>query len=234
MRGGGKLRSVASNRRLVCAALCVSSLCASLAVSAAASSKAKAKAAAKSLPKVHLEDAYFGGDLLKVHSGPYNPGERTLVVGPWNMGPRVSPKPNDKRPNLYLVIPGTLHQVHGEPWYNHTEILSFNPDEPREFDVYWAVVLDPSLTAEFTGERELLLAAQETFSPAQGMTFEQIPSAKFLESMLKISSFEKLDKYRRADGNLPRVAIITAGFAVRLSVERPEEQKTAETPVADH
>lgn len=170
---------------------------------------------------------------MKVHSGPFESGERTLVVGPWNMGPRVSPKPNDKRPNLYFVIPGTLHHIDGEPRYDHTEILSAAPDDPKEFDVYWAVVLDPALKDDFNAERQLLMAAQDSFSPGDGFTFDQIPSAKFLESMLKISSLDKLEKYRRPDGSFPRMAIITAGFAVRLSVEKPEE-KTAEQPAAEH
>jgi hypothetical protein len=229
MRGGGKLRSVMPNRRLLCAALCVS-----VAVSATASSKPKPKPAAKQVPKMHLEQAYFNGDLVKLQTGPYEKGERTLIVGPWNMGPKVSPKPSDKRPNLYFVIPGTLHSVDGSQHYDHTEILSYAPDDPKEFDVYWAVVLDPNLKEDFTAEPQLLVAAQQTFAAGEDFTFEQIPSAKFLESLLKISSLDKLEKYRRPDGNLPRVAIITGGFAVRLSVEKPEEEKTAETPVAEH
>jgi len=205
----------------------------SVAVSASGASKPKTKPAAKPVPKVHLENAYYAGDLLKVHSGPYEGGERTLVVGPWNLGPRVSPKPNDKRPNLYFVLPGTLHHIDGDARYDHTEILSAAPDDPKEFDVYWAVVLDPALKEDFNAERQLLLAAQESFSPGDDFTFDQIPSAKFMESMLKISSLDKLAKYRRPDGSLPRMAIITAGLAVRLSVEKSEE-KPAEQPASEH
>lgn len=207
-------------------------LCLSVVVSASAASKPKAPAKPAS-QKIHLQQAYFNGDLLKLHTGPYESGERTLVVGPWNLGPRVPPKPNDKRPNLYFVIPGTQREVDGTREYDNTEILSYVPDDPREFDVYWAVVLDPSLNEEFTSEKQLLMATQQTFTPDADFTFDKLPTAKFLESYLKISSFDKLDKYRRPDGSLPRVAIITAGFAVRLSVEKPEE-KQADTTPAEH
>jgi hypothetical protein len=206
-------------------------------MSASAAAKQKAKPAARSVPKAHLEEAYFNGEVVRLTAGPYSAGERTLVVGPWNMGPRVSPKPNDKRPNLYFVIPGSQHQVPDEPRYDNTMILSAAPDDPKEFDVYWAVVLDPALKPtpkdDFTDEKQLLLATQATFTPADDFTFAQIPSASFLESTLKMSSIEKLKKYRRADGSLPRVAIITAGFAVRLTVEKPE-QKQADTAPAEH
>jgi hypothetical protein len=225
-----KLRLVISNRRLVCAALCAS---VAVSVSASAAAKAKTKPAAHSVPKAHLEEAYFNGEVMKLAAGPYSAGEHTLVVGPWNMGPRVSPKPNDKRPNLYFVIPGTQHQVSGEARYDNTMILSAVPDDPKEFDVYWAVVLDPAVTEDFTGEKQLLAAHQATFAPPDDFSFDQIPSAAFLKAQTKISSLDGLKKYRLADGSLPRVAIITAGFAVRLTVEKPEE-KQADTVPAEH
>ena len=202
-------------------------------MSAAAAPKAKTKTPVKPTPKVHLEEAYCNGEVVKLAAGPYDAGERTLVVGPWNMGPRVSPKPNDKRPNLYFVIPGTQHQIPDEPRYNNTEILSLAPDEPREFDVYWAVVLDPTLQEDFTTEKELIMATQETFKPDEDFTFDQVPAAPFLKALTKISSLDDLKKWRRPDGRLPRMAIITAGFAVRLTMEKPEE-KQADTTPAEH
>lgn len=215
---------MATNRRLVCAALC-----ASVAVSASAGSKPKAEPAAHQVPKIHLEEAYFNGDVVKLASGPYSAGERTLLVGPWNMGPRVSPKPNDKRPNLYFVIPGSEHRFEGRPSYDNTMILSAVPDDPKEFDVYWAVVLDPTLDEDFTGEKQLLAAHHATFAPGDDFTFDQIPAAAFLKAQTKISSLDALKKYRLPDGSLPRVAIITAGFAVRLTVEKPEEKQADTT-----
>lgn len=175
-----------------------------------------------------------------MHTGPRESGEHALLVGPWNFGPKVSSKPKDKRPNLYIVVPGTLHRVASYPDYDHTEILSATADEPKDFDIYWALVLDPSVNDDFNAERQLIMATQGTFSPGEDFTFEQIPCAGFLRDHLKISTVKGLDKYRRPDGSLPRVAIVTAGFAVRLSVEEQDqpEQKQAEqpasTPPADH
>lgn len=226
MRGGGKLRLITQKRRLVCAALFVS-----VGVCASAATKPKTKTAAKSTPKVYLEDAYYGGDLVKIHAGPYDAGEHTLVVGPWNLGPRVSPKPSDKRPNLYIVIPGTQHEIPGDPRFNNTAILSLAPDDPKEFDVYWVVVFDPSLKDEFTTERQLIAERQATFKPPDDFTFDQIPSAAFLKAMTKISSLDDLKKFRRPNGSLPRLAIITAGFAVRFTVEKPEEKQADTAPV---
>ena len=158
---------------------------------------------------------------MKLRAAPLEPGERYLIVGPWNLGPRVSSKPNDKRPNLYFVSPGTLHQVADHPEYSHTEILSATPDEPKDFDIYWAVVLDPTLQEDFTSEKQLIVATQQTFIPPADFTFDQIPSAGFLREFAKIHTLAELNKYRRPDG-LPRVAIITAHMAVRISVEKPQ------------
>ncbi|MGZ4815527.1 MAG: hypothetical protein ACXVZV_08970 [Terriglobales bacterium] len=203
-----------------------------MAVSAAASSKPKAKTTPGILPKLHLDEAYFNGHLVTLHSPPVEKGERVLLVGPWNLGPKVSSKPDDKRPNLYFVAPGMQHQVEGHPEYDHNEILSLAPDEAKDFDVYFAVVLDPTLQEDFTSEQQLLMAAQQRFSPPEDFTFDQIPSAGFLKAMSKISSLGDLDKFRRKDGSLPKLAIITAHFAVRFSVENPDdksaEQKQAE------
>jgi hypothetical protein len=213
----------------VCAALCISAV-----VSASAADK-KTKPAPKTPPrKLHLDAAYFNGEIVKVHPAAVERGEKVLVVGPWNMGPKVAPKPSDKRPNMYFVVPGTLHQIVGYPEYDHTEILSYSPEDPKEFDVYWAVVLDPDLTQEFTAEAELIMARQQTFVPGADFTFDKIPSAPFLKKMLKISNLSGLDKYKNSDGSFPRLAIITAGFAVRFSTEKPEEkpadQQSAEAP----
>ncbi len=184
-------------------------------------------------PRIHFDEAYYAGDLVKVHTGPRETGERPLLIGPWNFGPKVSSKPKDKRPNLYIVLPGTLHRVASYPDYDHTEILSATPDDPKEFDVYWALILDPSANTDFTAERQLIMATQGTFNPDENFTFDQIPCAGFLRDHLKITTLKGLDKYRRPDASLPRVAIVAAGFALRLSVEKPEEpeQKQAEQPV---
>ncbi|HVZ16358.1 MAG TPA: hypothetical protein VG897_04525 [Terriglobales bacterium] len=191
------------------------------------------KPAPRHLPKLHLDEAYFNGELVTLHSPAVEKGERVLVVGPWNLGPKVSSKPDDKRPNLYFVAPGTQHQVEGHPEYGHNEVLSLAPDEPKDFDVYFAVVLDPSLQEDFTSERQLLVAAQQRFTPSEDFTFDQIPSAGFLKTMSKISSLDGLEKFRHKDGSLPKLAIITAHFAVRFSVEKPEEKPAEQKQAAE-
>ncbi len=206
-----------------------------MSATAMAGSKPKAKPSARPLPKLHLDQAYFNGHLVTLHSPAIEKGERVLIVGPWNLGPKVSPKPDDKRPNLYFVAPGTQHEVEEHPEYDHNEILSLAPDEPRDFDVYFAVVLDPALQEDFTTEQQLILAAQQRFTPGEDFTFEQIPAAPFLKAVSKIGSLDDLQKFRRKDGSLPRMAIITAHFAVRFSAENPEEKpadqnQTAEAP----
>jgi len=214
----------------MCAALCVS-----VAVSATAGSKPQAKTPTKPVSrKIHLKEAYYAGDLVKLQTAPIQTGESYVVVGPWSLGPRVATQPSDKRPNLYFVVPGSLHQVAEYPAYGHTLILSLAPDEPRDFDIYWAVVLDPSLKDDFTSERQLLLATQQTFVPGDSFSFDQIPSAGFLRDFLKMSSLDDLDKYKRPDGGLPRMAIITAQRAVRISVEKPEEAPVPGTATADN
>jgi hypothetical protein len=195
--------------------------------------KKKIKPAPKPLPKPHLEQAYYAGHLVNLHSVPGKDAKHTLVIGPWNLGEKVNPKRNDKRPNLYFVSPGTQHRVENHPEYDHNEVLSAVPDEQSYFDMYWVVVLDPSVKEEFTSEQQIILATQQTFVPSEEFTFEQIPSAGFLRRLLKISDLAGLEKYRRSDGGLPQVAIITAGFTVNGVAEEipqpalPETQESA-------
>jgi len=213
----------------MCAALCVS-----VAVSATAGTKPKAKATPKPVArKIHLHDAYYAGDLVKLQSTPPQASESYVTVGPWSIGPRVASQPSDKRPNLYFVVPGSLHQVAEYPSYSHTLILSAAPDDPKEFDIYWAVVLDPSLKEDFISERQLLLATQQTFNPSDDFSFDQIPSAGFLREYLKMNSLDDLAKYKRPHGAMPRLAIITAHKTVRISVEKPEESPVPSATTAD-
>src|SRR5262249_34528619 len=151
--------SMRTNRQI--AAVAVLALAA---VSAQASNpKGTAKQASKPVPKqLHLDRAFFAGRLVQLHSGPAR-GSRALVVGPWNLGEKVTPGNNDMRPNLYFVSPGTQHHVDGKPEYDHNEVLSAIPKEASNFDVYWVVVLDPSAKKDFTSEQQIILATQETF-----------------------------------------------------------------------
>jgi hypothetical protein len=227
------VRTVASNRRLMCAALCVS-----VAVSATAANPSKAKSTPKPVVhKIHVDQAYYAGDLVKLHTAAPEAHEAYVTVGPWSLGPRVATQPSDKRPNLYFVVPGSLHQTAEYPTFSHTLILSSAPEDPKEFDIYWAVVLDPSLKDDFNSERQLILATQQTFAPGDDFSFDQIPSAGFLREFLKVNTLADLDKYKHPDGKLPRMAIITAHKAVRFSVEQPETPAaataTSTAPAAD-
>ena len=188
----------------------------------------KKKPAPKPVPKVHLEQAYFAGRLVKFHS-PETKTTKVLVVGPWNLGPKVSPGPSDKRPNLYFVLPGTQHQLPGHRDFDHNEVLSAVPDGESDFDVFWVVVLDPSVKEDFTSEQQIIMATQEEFVPAEDFTFEQIPSAGFLKTFLKKTDMDSLEKIRRPDGALPKVAIVRAGITVRAIAEEIPEQAPADT-----
>lgn len=208
-------------------ALC---LIAALPVSAQAPKKKPTTKPSKPIPKqMHLEQAYYAGKLVNLHSVPAKDRRHTLVVGPWNLGEKVTPKRDDKRPNLYFVSPGTQHHVEGHADFDHNEVVSATPKEASYFDVYWVVVLDPTVKEDFTSEQEIILATQETFVPPEEFTFDQIPSAGFLRAFLKVNDLQGLDKYRRPDGELPQVAIISAGFTVNAIVEEIPEPVAPET-----
>lgn len=181
----------------------------------------------KRVPPPHLDQAYFGGELVKIESVPV-PGTRPLVVGPWNLGPKVNAKPSDKRPNMYFVSPGTQHQISGRPEFNHNEVLSAVPKNESDFDVWWVVVLDPTMKEEFTSEQQIILATQQTFVPGVDFDFNEIPSVGFLKTFLKVHDVEGLDRFKRPEGDLPRVAIVRAGFTVRAQAEPIEQPVNAE------
>ncbi|HWR13354.1 MAG TPA: hypothetical protein VN577_00890 [Terriglobales bacterium] len=213
-------------RQIAVTVLCV-------AVSVAASAADGKKKTTKSLPKptpkpLHLDQAYFAGRKVKFDSVPVKAG-RALVVGPWNLGPKISPKPSDKRPNLYFVSPGTQHRVPEQSAFDHNEVLSAMPDGPSDYDVFWVLVLDPSVKEEFTSEQEIIVATQEEFQPGEDFTFDQIPSAGFLRTFLKKSDLESLKKFRRPEGGLPKVAVVRAGFTVRAVAEEMPELETPQT-----
>lgn len=171
---------------------------------------------------LHLDRAYFAGELVKFESVPV-PGTKSLIVGPWNLGPKISPGPSDKRPNLYFVSPGRQHMDSNEA-FDHTEVISAVPKDASDFDVWWVLVLDPSVKLEFTSEQQIIVATQQTFEPGPDFKFEDIPSAGFLQHFLKVTDLHELEKYRRPDGDLPRVAIVRAGFTVRAKAEEIEAE----------
>lgn len=173
-------------------------------------------------PAPHLDRAYFGGELVKFEAVP-TPGAKPLIVGPWNLGPKITPGPSDKRPNMYFVSPGRQHMDSNEA-FDHNEVISAVPKDASDFDVWWVLVLDPSAKQEFTSEQQIIVATQQTFEPGQDFKFEDIPSAGFLLHFLKVVDLQGLEKFRRPDGDLPRVAIVRAGFTIRAKADEIEAE----------
>jgi hypothetical protein len=171
-----------------------------------------------------IEDAWYRGELVEFHIAPLGKGERPFRMGPWDFGPRVNvQKPQDTRLNLYLVAPGYQHQAAGFEEYDHNDIINDLPPDGkmREWDVYWALILDPRLQVDIQDEHDLLLYAQESFTLEEFTEFDEIPSSAFLMEFLDTYTLEGLKRFERVDGQLPRLVIVPAGFAVRASVQRP-------------
>ena len=141
-------------------------------------------------------------------------------VGPWNLGERVAQdKPIDKRLNLYFVAPGMQYRTPGKADYDHNLIVNkYTVDgKPRDWDVFWCFILDPTLRPDVRSERELLLAKHQTFRPATLFEFKDIPSHALLAERISIKSMADLRHFRRADGSLPRLLILPARLAVRAT-----------------
>ena len=181
-------------------------------------------------PPVLFDQAYHNGELVKFESAPVTKGSKLLLVGPWNLGPKLAaPKPHDGRPNLYFVFPGTQHQLPDASAYDHNEIVNVIPvkNDPVEWDVYWVVVLDPTLQKDFRDEKDVIMEEQVTFSPHDA-TFEQLPSHEFLEKQLKIKTMEQvIERFQREDGTLPRLAIVPANVAVKATATETDQEQAA-------
>lgn len=155
---------------------------------------------------------------------------RMMKVGDTVLGALVRRKPDDHRPNLYVVAPGQQH--HGPDGTDFNLVVNELAESrsPVVWDVYWALVLDPALETSFTGERELLIAAQDGFLPEESEAFERLPAAGFLREYLHIDSVAGLSSYRREDGMLPRVIIVPAGMAVRASASELQPVASPDYP----
>jgi hypothetical protein len=177
-------------------------------------------------PEQPVTAVLLEGELVPIRFTPQGK-DRAYALGPWRFGTKVklpvagkADKPLDHRLNLYVVAPGTQNQsfadeldhnviVNGKPLADHAE---------AEFDVYWAVVLDPKLKKDLRHERDLLIAAQEEFIPGDLFAFDDLAGAAFLRSVLKMDELRDLRRQRKRSGALPRVIIVPAGFALRASV----------------
>lgn len=184
----------------------------------------------KTLPST--QPVFFDGRVVDLT---FVPGKRQFHIGPWQIPAKVErDKPRDPRPNLYVFAPGTQYTADQAPQYDHNEIISTLPVKaaPRDWDVYWAIVLDPAFKDDIKSEQQLVLATQEEFQPDAGMLFGDIPGATFLRDFLKIDSIEGLEKYCRQDGGLPRIIIVPAGMSIRAAASDPNAPPPAKSSLS--
>jgi hypothetical protein len=147
---------------------------------------------------------------------------RLASVGPWNLGERVAEdKPIDKRLNLYFVAPGLQYRAQGKSEYDHNLVINkYTVDgKPRDWDIFWCFILDPTLRPDLRSERELLLAKHQTFRPATLFEFKDIPSHALMAERLSIKSMADLRRFRVKDGSLPRLLIVPARLVVRATAQ---------------
>ena len=171
-------------------------------------------------PRLPVTSAYYEGKIANLTLTAAADSRRSVLVGPWDFGERISdPKPRDKRLNFYLVCPGRQHHADGWEDYDHNLLVNALSREGQsgEWDVYYAIVLDPALREDVRRERQLILAAQSRFLPGDLYELDDAPGAGFLRLFLHAETLEDLAPYRRRDGSLPRLILMRAGFAVRAS-----------------
>jgi hypothetical protein len=145
-------------------------------------------------------------------------------LGPWMFGKRLrEEKPLDKRLNLYVVMPGRQYSSANNPEYDHNLVVNtLTREKAREWDIFWCFALDPSVDSDFRNEHDLLVAAQQTFKPADLFDMEDVPAHEALKEKTGIDSMEGLRRFRRPDGSLPRLIILPAKLAVSATAETTE------------
>jgi hypothetical protein len=168
--------------------------------------------------------AYHDGDAI-VFTPEMTGSRRLATFGPWNLGERLSDgKPMDGRLNLYVVVPGTQYRSVSQPEYNHNRIVNkYTVDgKVREWDIYYCFIIDPKLASDFRSESDLLMAAHQTFRPAELFDVNDMPSGEMIREKLGVESMAQMWKYRRKNRSLPRLLIVPAELAVRGTAELPD------------
>lgn len=149
-------------------------------------------------------------------------------LGPWRFGRRVNTakvgdpsKPHDKRLNLYIVLPGRQFSSADDPQFDHNLVINAKPaaEADSEFDVYYAVFLDPRHVTDVRRERDIILAAQTHFMPGDLFEFNDVPAAEMLRRQLQWNDMRDLRPYRRRDGALPRLLILPVNAVLRVRGE---------------
>ena len=171
-----------------------------------------------------IATAYFSGNEIQVQPVS-EPRSKTFNYGPWIFGSAVlDDKASDHRFNLYVIAPGTEHlAMPAADEFNHTVLINSAEDEgdkTTEWDVFWVAVLDPDLDQEIHSERELLLVGQTYFLPKDLYQAEDAPGHTLLRQ-LGIESMGDLARFRRSDGALPRLILLSAGAAVKMKATPP-------------
>lgn len=178
--------------------------------------------------------AYHDGDAI-VFTPEVTGTQRLATFGPWNFGERLSEgKPSDTRLNLYVVVPGRQYRSQAQPEYDHNRIVNkYTVDgKVRDWDIFYCFVIDPTLSADFRSESDLLVAAHQTFKPADLFDLSDIPSSEMMAEKLDVHSMADLNKYRRKKRTLPRLLIVPARLAVRGTAELPDVSVTHPAPSA--
>ena len=121
------------------------------------------------------------------------------------------------------MVPGNQYRSAARPEYDHNLVVNkYTVDgKAREWDIFWCFGLDPSLPADLHSERDLLVAAHQTFRPAESFAVQSLPSNALMKERLSVNRLEDLKRFRRKDGSLPRLLIVPAHLAVRATAERP-------------
>lgn len=161
-----------------------------------------------------------GDDLIFT---PESGNSRKLAsVGPWNLGERTAgDKPADTRLNLYFVVPGVQYRAPGKAEYDHNLVINkYTVDgNPRDWDVFWCFILDPSVRVDMRSERELFIVRHQNFRPADLFEFKDVPSHALMAERLGVKSMADLKRFRHKDGSLPRLLILPARLVVRATAE---------------
>jgi len=180
-------------------------------------------AAAEKRQQRLVTTAYFSDAEVQVQ--PSLQAGKTFSYGPWALGAIVhDDKASDHRFNLYVIVPGAQHQAPPPAdEFNHSVLLNSageTADKDPGWDVFWVVVLDPDLNQEIRSERELLLLGQSYFVPSDLYQPEDAPGHSLLRQ-LGFVSLNDLARFRRDDGALPRIVLLSAGMAVKMNVIPP-------------
>lgn len=81
---------------------------------------------------------------------PGTPSQTSEFFAIWNLGHAILDEPfNTSRPDLYAVLPGTMHRVPGSPELDHDHIVSHAPGDPGYNGTWdaWVVVPGPKFDA---------------------------------------------------------------------------------------